>query len=165
MLLLPVVYIAPAPLPDPVIDIFADLNGDGKVDAEDRTHIGSPQPKFFGGLNLDATYKAWDFNLYFYGSYGNKILNYVESNLESLARRGGVGSENVSQKYFEKHWTPTNPSDRYARAAGTAGDNSSINNVPSDVWVEDGSFLKLKNVSVGYTLPASLLNRYSIIES
>jgi TonB-linked SusC/RagA family outer membrane protein len=142
--------------------IFADLNGDGKVDEEDRTHIGSPQAKFFGGLNLDATYKAWDFNLYFYGSYGNKILNYVESNLESLARRGGVGSENVSQKYFENHWTPSNPSDRYARAAGTAGDNSSINNVPSDVWVEDGSFLKLKNVSVGYTLPTSLLNRYSI---
>jgi hypothetical protein len=75
-------------------------------------------------------------------------LNYVESNLESLARRGGVGSENVSQEYYENHWTPTHPSDRYARAVGTGGDNSSINNVPSSVWIEDGSFLKLKNLSL-----------------
>jgi len=142
--------------------IFADLNGDGKVDEEDRTHIGSPQAKFFGGLNLDGTYKAWDINLYFYGSEGNKILNYVESNLESFAKRGSEGADNVSQKYFEEHWTPTNPSDRYARALPNGGDNSSLNNVPSDVWVEDGSFLKLKNVSVGYTLPTTMLSKYSI---
>ena len=142
--------------------IFADINGDGLVNADDRVPIGNPQPKLFGGLNLDATYKAWDINLYFYGSYGNKILNYVESNLESLARRGGVGSENVNIAYYENHWTPTNPSNRYARAAGTPGDNSSINNVPSSVWIEDGSFLKLKNVSIGYTLPTDLLNRFSI---
>jgi len=141
---------------------FADINGDGLVNADDRVPIGNPQPKFFGGLNLDATYKAFDINLYFYGSYGNKILNYVESNLESLARRGGVGSENVSETYYLNHWTPTNPSNRYARAVGTPGDNSSINNVPSSVWIEDGSFLKFKNLSIGYTLPASLLNRYAI---
>jgi hypothetical protein len=142
--------------------IFADINGDHLVNADDRVPIGNPQPKFFGGLNFDATYKAWDFNVYFYGSYGNKILNYVEANLESLARRGGVGSENVSVTYFQNHWTPTNPSNRYARAVGTPGDNSSINNVPSSVWIEDGSFLKLKNLSIGYTLPTSLLNRYAI---
>jgi TonB-linked SusC/RagA family outer membrane protein len=141
---------------------FADINGDGLVNADDRVPIGNPQPKFFGGLNFDATYKAFDFNLYFYGSYGNKILNYVESNLESLARRGGVGSENVNKVYYENHWTPEHPSDRYARAVGTGGDNSSINNVPSSVWIEDGSFLKLKNVSLGYTLPSSVLNRFSI---
>ena len=141
---------------------FADINGDGKVDDEDRTHIGSPQPKFFGGLNLDGSYKAWDINLYFYGSEGNKILNYVESNLESFAKRGSEGADNVSQKYFEEHWTPTNPSDRYARALPNGGDNSSLNNVPSSVWVENGSFLKLKNLSVGYTLPTSMLSRYSI---
>jgi TonB-linked SusC/RagA family outer membrane protein len=141
---------------------FADITGDGLVNADDRVPIGNPQPKFFGGLNLDASYKAWDVNLYFYGSYGNKILNYVEANLESLARRGGVGSENVSETYFQNHWTPTNPSNRYARAVGTPGDNSSINNVPSSVWIEDGSFLKFKNLSIGYTLPASWLSKYAI---
>lgn len=142
--------------------IFADINGDKKIDADDRVAIGNPQPKFFGGLNLDGTYKAWDINLYFYGSYGNKILNYVETNLESFAKRGSEGADNVSREYFLNHWTPTNQSNRFARALPNGGDNSSLNNVPSDVWVEDGSFLKLKNVSIGYTLPASLLNRFSI---
>ena len=141
---------------------FADTNGDGVVNDDDRVLLGNPQPKFYGGLTLDATYKAWDINLYFYGSEGNKILNYVESNLESLSRRGGVGSQNVNEVYFKNHWTPTNPSDRYARANGTNGDASSLNNVPSSVWIEDGSFVKLKNVSIGYTLPTSLLSKYSI---
>ena len=144
---------------------FADINGDNLVNADDRTFLGSPQPKFFGGLNFDATYKAWDLNLYFYGSSGNKILNYVESNLESFARRGSVGAQNVNQEYYENHWTPTNPSDRYARALGNGGDASSLNNVPSSVWIEDGSYLKLKNLSIGYNLPASFLNRYSITKT
>lgn len=141
---------------------FADITGDGLVNADDRTFIGSPQPDFFGGLNLDASYKAWDINLYFYGSFGNKILNYVESNLESFAKRGSEGAQNVSREYFENHWTPDNPSNRYARALPNGGDNSSLNNVPSDVWVEDGSFIKLKNLSIGYTLPVSFLSKYSI---
>ncbi len=81
---LPVVYIVPVLLLYPAIVYFADTNGDGLVNDDDRVPIGNPQPKFYGGLNLDATYKAWDFNVYFYGSEGNKILNYVESNLESL---------------------------------------------------------------------------------
>ena len=141
---------------------FADITGDGLLNADDRTFIGNPQPKFFGGLNLDATYKAWDINLYFYGSQGNKILNYVESNLESFAKRGSEGSQNVNREYYQNHWTPTNPSDRYARALANGGDNSSLNNVPSSAWVEDGSFVKLKNISIGYTLPASFLSKYSI---
>jgi TonB-dependent starch-binding outer membrane protein SusC len=139
---------------------FADINGDNLVDAKDRTSIGNPQPKIFGGLSLDATYKAWDFNLYFYGSFGNKILNYVESHLESFQKRGSEGVQNVSQKYFENSWRPDRPSTRYARAL--PNDDNTLNSVPSDVWVENGSFVKLKNLTVGYTLPENLLNRFSI---
>ena len=65
---LPVAYIVPGTVARPGDRYFADINGDGMVNDDDRTHIGNPQPKFFGGLNLDATYKAWDINLYFYGS-------------------------------------------------------------------------------------------------
>lgn len=140
--------------------LFADINGDGKVDATDRTYIGNPQPKFFGGLNLDGNYKAWDFNLYFYGSFGNKILNYVESNLETFQKRGSEGVENVSTKYYNNYWTPDRPSNRYTRPL--ANDDNTLNSVPSDVWVEDGSFVKLKNVTVGYTLPTALLSKASI---
>jgi TonB-linked SusC/RagA family outer membrane protein len=139
---------------------FADLNGDGMVDAKDRTSIGNPQPKVFGGLTLDGAYKAWDFNLYFYGSFGNKILNYVESHLESFQKRGSEGVQNVSQEYFNNYWQPGRPSNRYARAL--PNDDNTLNSVPSDVWVENGSFVKLKNLTVGYTLPTDLLNRFSI---
>ncbi|SFQ23785.1 SusC/RagA family TonB-linked outer membrane protein [Parafilimonas terrae] len=144
---------------------FADITGDGIVNDDDRGPIGNPQPKFFGGLNLDASYKGWDINIYFYGSFGNKILNYVESNLESFAKRGSEGAQNVSEAYYKNHWTPDNPSNRYARAVGNGGDNSSLNNVPSNVWIEDGSFVKLKNVSIGYTFPESWLGRFAITKT
>jgi hypothetical protein len=139
---------------------FADINGDGVVNASDRTSLGSPQPKFFGGLNLDATYKAWDFNLFFYGSYGNKILNYTESNLESFQKRGSEGVQNVSLEYFQNRWTATNPSNTYSRALHN--DDNTLNNVPSSHWVEDGSYLRLKNLTVGYTIPAELSNKLTL---
>jgi len=139
---------------------FADVNGDGVVNAQDRVAIGNPQPKFFGGLNFDATYKAWDFNLYFYGVYGNKILNYVEMDLESFQKSGSEGIENVGVDYYHNHWTPNRPSNRYARAL--ANDVATNNTIPSSAWVENGSYLKLKNFTIGYTLPAGLLKRFSL---
>ncbi len=136
---------------------FADINGDGVVNANDRTSLGSPQPKFFGGLNLDASYKAWDFNVFFYGSYGNKILNYTESNLQSFQKRGSEGVQNVSVEYFNNRWTAAKPSNTYSRALHN--DDNTLNNVPSSHWVENGSYLRLKNLTVGYTLPSILSNR------
>jgi hypothetical protein len=66
---------------------FADTNGDGVVDDNDRVSLGSPQPKFFGGLDLNATYRAWDISLFFYGSYGNKIFSFAESNIQDFESR------------------------------------------------------------------------------
>ena len=65
----------------------ADVNGDGHVDATDQTSLGSPIPKVYGGLNLDFSYKSFDFNAYFYGVFGNKILNYQKSALQSFQNR------------------------------------------------------------------------------
>lgn len=139
---------------------FADINGDGVVNADDRTSLGSPQPKFYSGLNLDATYKAFDFNVYFYGVYGNKILNYIESNLQSFQKRGSEGVQNVSREYYENHWTPTNPSNEFARVL--FNDDNTLNNVPSSAWIENGSYLRLKNFTVGYTLPVRLANKFTL---
>lgn len=139
---------------------FADVNGDGHVNANDQTDLGSPIPKFFGGLNLDATYKAWDVNLYFYGVYGNKILNYVQNSLQSFQSKGFVGVQNVSEDYYLNRWTPTNPSNTYSRA--TYNDDAIGSGVPSSAWIEDGSFLKLKNLTIGYTLPTALLSKIAI---
>jgi len=140
--------------------LFADVNGDGQVTPADQVSLGSPQPKFYGGLNLDASYKQWDFNLYFYGVYGNKILDYQESTLESFQNRSFVGVENVSYNYYVNRWTPTNPSNTYARA--NYNDDAIGSNVPSSAWIENGSFLKLKNLTVGYTLSPDLARKIAV---
>ncbi|WP_426589116.1 SusC/RagA family TonB-linked outer membrane protein [Mucilaginibacter sp. R-33] len=139
---------------------YADTNGDGQVTPSDRTSLGSPIPKFYGGLNLDFAYKAFDLNAYFYGSYGNKILNYQQRTLESFQAPGFVGVENVGYDYYVNHWTPSNPSNRYARL--TYNDDTSANNVPSSVYVEDGSYLRLRNLTLGYTLPSDVTKRLTL---
>jgi TonB-dependent starch-binding outer membrane protein SusC len=133
---------------------FVDINGDSFVSADDRVSLGSPIPKIFGGLNLDATYKSFDFNVFFYGVSGNKILNYQKAALESFG-----GLSNISQDYYFNRWTPNNPSNRYTRV--TNEDNND-NNRPSDVYAEDGGYLRLRNVQIGYTLPLNLSSRLSI---
>lgn len=139
---------------------FADTNGDGQVTIADQVSLGSPLPDFYGGLNLDASYKSWDFNAYFYGVYGNKILNYQESNLQSFSNRGFVGVQNISTEYFNNRWTPTNPSNEFVRAS--YNDAQTLSSVPSSTWIENGSFLKLRNLTVGYTLPASIASKASL---
>ncbi len=139
---------------------FADVNGDGHVDATDQTSLGSPLPKFYGGFNVDFTYKAFDFNLFFYGVYGNKILNYVQNNLQTFEERGFAGVENVSQDYYANAWTSANQSQKYSRVS--YNDDAIGSARPSSAWIEDGSFLKLKNLTIGYTLPANLTRKASI---
>ena len=139
---------------------FADINGDGQITADDRTSLGSPIPKFYGGFNLDLAYKAFDFNAFFYGSYGNKIFNYQARNLESFQAPGFVGIQNVSVDYYQNHWSPTNPSNRYARV--NYNDDVSANNVASSIYVENGSYLRLRNVTLGYTLPSNIAKKLTL---
>lgn len=133
---------------------FVDLNGDNQITADDRTSLGSPIPKVFGGLNLDATYKSFDFNVFFYGVFGNKILNFQRAVLESFG-----GLQNISTDYYNGAWKPDRPSNRYTRI--TNEDNND-NTRPSDVYAESGNYVRLRNIQVGYTLPASLASRVSI---
>ena len=139
---------------------FADTNGDGLVNDNDRVALGSPQPKFYGGLNLDATYKAWDINLYFYGVYGNKLFSFAESNIQDFESRQNVSIENVSQAYYAGAWTPQNHSTVYSRVV--ANDDAEGSYAASSAWIEDGSFLKLKTLNIGYTLPAGIAKKVSL---
>lgn len=140
--------------------LYADINGDGHITADDQTSLGSPQPKFYGGLNLDGSYKAFDINIFFFGNFGNKILNYQESNLETYQNRSFAGIQNLSQDYYANAWTPTNPSTRYARIL--YNDNAVGNSLPSSAWIENGSYVKLKNFTVGYTFPTALARKLAI---
>jgi len=123
-----------------------DTNGDGKIDATDRTNIGNPFPKLTLGLDLNASYKGFDLNLFISGVYGNKIYN---TNLFDLVGMDRLFNSDV--KVLDR-WTPTNPSNTIPRA-GTVASNIQA----SDRFIEDGAYTKLKNITLGYTIPQYLL--------
>ncbi len=120
---------------------FVDVNGDGVIDANDKTEIGNPTPDFTMGWNLSLNYKNVDFNVYSYASVGNSIYraferngNYTNKFQNVLDRWTGPGSTNDAK----------NP--RYSF------DDPNNNSRVSDRYVEDGSFIKIKNIMLGYTL-------------
>lgn len=131
---------------------FVDINHDGRITADsDQVALGSPIPKFYGGITFDASYKNWDVSIFFYGTYGNKIYNYQERTLESFGTStGSVGLENIGMKYYQNAWTSTNPSNRYARIDAN---EFNTNTRPSDQYIENGSYLRLRTFTLGYTVP------------
>jgi TonB-linked SusC/RagA family outer membrane protein len=135
---------------------FVDVNGDGIITDADRKIIGSPIPKMYGGLHFDASYKQFDFSVFLYGSYGNDIFNYAKRNLETFDFAAGVGIQNIGVEYYNNYWKPDRPSNEYPRllAYDQVG-----NNRPSDAYVEDGSYIRLKNLQIGYTLPTTIADK------
>ncbi len=131
---------------------FVDANGDGKIDADDRVNLGSFLPDFTYGLNLSANYKNFDFSLFFQGVQGNKVYNGVKVLEQGMLRLFNAGTDVL------RAWTPTNTNTDVPRAV--SGDPNG-NTRTSDRFIEDGSYLRMKNVSIGYSLPASLLQTWS----
>ena len=127
---------------------YVDMNGDGKINADDQTKIGDPFPKFTIGWNLGLEYKNFDFNAFTYASVGNDVYrayernaNYTNKYRAVLARWTGEGTTNDAH----------NPRYSFTDA------NSNIR--VSDRYVEDGSFIKIKNLQLGYTFPASMTKK------
>ena len=130
--------------------IFVDQNGDGTIDADDKTMIGNPHPDFTYGFNASLNYKAFDFSLFLQGTHGNDVLNGVF--------RYDLNTTNLPVAALER-WTGEGTSDLYPRISHS---DPNQNNRISDRFVEDGSFLRIKNVQVGYTLPESVMQRLQI---
>ncbi|RFS22740.1 TonB-dependent receptor [Chitinophaga silvatica] len=135
---------------------YADVNGDGKVDADDRTYLGNPNPKFTYGLNLGLTYKRFDFSVFFYGVQGNKIWNQVRWWTDFYP--SFVSAKSKTALYDS--WTPdhknaTAPIQEVASSPSTSG-------APNSYFVENGSYLRLKNMQIGYTIPPYILKRVGI---
>ena len=131
--------------------IFKDLDNDGDIDAEDRTFIGSPHADFTYGLNFSGAYKNFDFTMFFQGSQGNDIydLSRYYSDFFNLADYNKNGR-------ILNAWTPTNTNTDLARVS--LNDNN--NNIrPSSYYVQDGSYLRLKTLQIGYSLPSSILDK------
>lgn len=127
---------------------YVDFNGDGKItQADDRTLIGNAQPKFQGGITNTLSYLNFDLSFFFQGTYGNKLFNQNKQQLELL-----TGQQNASVTALER-WTPTNPTNVIQRAFE---DPAPVN---TSRYVEDASFLRLKNVTLGYNLPKAIASK------
>jgi TonB-dependent starch-binding outer membrane protein SusC len=129
---------------------FKDLNGDNKIDANDRTYLGSYLPDFSYGINWGGNYKNFDFEVYFQGVQGNKIYNGTKVIGQGMLRLFNSTTDVLNA------WTPTNTNTDVPRAV--SGDPNQ-NTRTSDRFIEDGSYLRLKNLSIGYTLPSEKVKK------
>ncbi|MBC6606592.1 TonB-dependent receptor [Hymenobacter sp. BT188] len=126
---------------------FRDLNGDGLVTAADQDIIGSAQPKFFGGINNQLSFKGFDLGFFFQFQYGNEIYNSTRSFAE------GMNGQFGQLAAVRDRWTATNPSTTMPRAA--QGDPNN-NRRTSTRFLEDGSYVRLKTLTLGYNIPEGI---------
>jgi TonB-linked SusC/RagA family outer membrane protein len=130
---------------------FVDVDGNGIVNADDRTIIGDPNPDFTGGWQNSFSWKGFQLLTLVDGSSGNQIFNLNLNRLEGAAPSGNVLRERVADA-----WSPTNPNGKFAKiGAGTGFLGSDF----TDELVEDGSFMRLRNVSLSRDLPSSMWGR------
>ena len=129
---------------------YKDISGDGKIDADDRTVLGDGLADFTYGLNLSANYKNFDASLFITGVQGADVYNTIRFDLEGGSRRVFNGTTELLNS-----WTPSNTSTTMPRFGG-----STENFAVSDRFIEDGSYTRLKNISLGFTLPDNALNGY-----
>ncbi|MCR5018001.1 MAG: TonB-dependent receptor [Bacteroidales bacterium] len=130
---------------------YEDLNKDGKIDDNDMQALGNPFPWLTYGLNASANWKNFDFQIFFQGVYGNEIYNALRLRTE------GTGNEATLSTTMRNVWTESNPGGTIPNPFG--GSHNKDNN---SRFVEDGSYLRLKSLQLGYTLPQTLTQRAGI---
>jgi len=126
---------------------YVDQNGDGTINEDDRTVIGDPFPSVSYGLNLSASYKGFDARVFLQGVQNRDVL--LQGDAAYAFSNGGK----IREWQAESFWTPENPDDDFPRLTATTSHN---NFRASDYWVYDGSYVRLRNVEFGYTLPDGL---------
>ena len=130
---------------------YVDVNGDGQIDTNDRTWAGSPLPKFELGVNVSLSFKGFDFNMLWAGKFGNKIYNQLRKNLLNF------NVDNIPADATP--WTWDNPSTEYPRMlAGTTSNNIEY----CDRFLESGTYFRLKNLQLGYTVPLSITSKFFV---
>lgn len=130
---------------------FKDQNGDGVIDSNDRTHLGSAIPKVTTGLTLGFNYKQFDFSMFLGGAFGQKIYYQIATDIEGFYR-----PFNLTQRYYDERWTGEGTSNTQPRACWEAKSNNAR---PSSRFLEDASYLKLKNIQIGYNFSDNILNK------
>jgi len=130
---------------------YADIDGDNAITPDDRTVIGNPNPDFTYGLNLSAGYKNFDLTAFFYGSQGNEIFNYNRWWTDFWPSFQGQKSTDL----LENSWTPSRTDATTPKASNTS--NFSTNTVANSYYIENGSYFRLKQLQIGYTLPKTVM--------
>ena len=131
---------------------YRDLDGDGKIDESDLTYLGSYMPDFSGGFNLGAEYKNFTFSLFADFVYGNKIANMTTYDLKSP-----LADKNILKSYYNNRWTKDTPENNEPRLTTT--DAYKENTLFSDRYIENGSFLRIRNIQLGYNLPFNIIQK------
>lgn len=124
---------------------FIDENGDGKITDADRVTMGSPYPDFTGGLNLNLEYKGFDLNMFVYAALGQEVYD--------ATRRYDMNGTNYRADWLNR-WTGPGTSNYYPRVT-FVDDNQNMKTV-SDFFIHDGSYVRLRNITLGYTLPKTV---------
>ncbi|WP_205512909.1 SusC/RagA family TonB-linked outer membrane protein [Longitalea arenae] len=132
---------------------FKDVNGDTVIDADDITFIGSPLPKFTFGFTNTFQYKDFDLSVFIQGSHGAKIFNFLRWQLEKMDNANYNQLRTVKDRYTE-----TNTGGKLPRFSNTNTNNIYI----SDRYVEDGSYVRIQNITLGYRLPRHLLDKVKV---
>ncbi len=135
---------------------FADLNGDGKIDDKDRTWLGSPVPKFTGGMNFKITYEGFELESYMFLSLGNKIWNQSKWFTDFYPSFAGAA---ISERVKES-WLPTNPGASIPIFENVS--NFSTNTQANSFYVENGSYFRMQNISLAYNIPSALARKMSM---
>lgn len=149
---------------------FKDLNGDGIIDERDQTFLGSPIPKAQFGLNNTFSYKGFDLNVYFSANYGNKVFNQLRLDKENPIAHAGLYKtlmDYAKLGMYDPNGSSTDVNNVYVKnpdtkIVGLRNDDTNGNNRTSDIYVEDGSFIKCKTIALGYTLPQKILQKTPI---
>ena len=139
--------------------LFKDTDGNGTLDDADRVILGNGLPSFNFGLNLSATYKNWDFSLYTYGVLGMDILSYSKMRFSIMNPSDDSWTPALLQESYDNMWSESNPNGTLARM--TRLDNNKNSRI-SDAWIENGNFLKISNIQVGYNLPREFAKKLLI---
>lgn len=132
---------------------YKDRDGNGVIDENDRTIIGSAEPDFVFGINNSISYNNFNLSFFFQGSVGNDMVNLNLNNLENFN-----GEQNMLADAGLNRWTPENPGNKYPRALS----KGSLDNVFSSRLVEDATYLRLKNITLGYTIPKNVCEKIRV---
>lgn len=151
--------------------LFEDVSGDGIINDEDRTLIGSPLPKYIFGFNNTFKYENLDLTVFFYGSVGNKAFNWLRRRIDdprssgnlrnattNYARLGYSDGNSGNKDIWNVYVLPGANSDQCRMGATDPNNNSAV----SSRFVEDASYLRLQNISLGYTLPKTITSKLKL---